>query len=86
MAMSDHAVTPEYVASLASQLAPNDRLRLVERIIHELRHETTLTTHIRTSWTQVHGMIPYPAFGEDAQSWVSRSRAESDRERLGTES
>ncbi len=32
-------------------------------------------------WSDLRGALPCPAFGEDAQKWVSRSRRESDAKR-----
>jgi hypothetical protein len=29
-------------------------------------------------WSDIRGALPYPAFGEDAQEWVSRTRREGD--------
>lgn len=33
------------------------------------------------SWKEMCGAVPYPALGEDAQEWVTRSRRESDLSR-----
>jgi hypothetical protein len=33
------------------------------------------------SFRDIRGALPYPAFGEDAQEWVSRTRRESDEHR-----
>ena len=32
-------------------------------------------------WSEVRGSVEHPLFGEDAQAWVSRTRAESDDHR-----
>jgi len=32
-------------------------------------------------WSDIRGALPYPAFGEDAQEWVSRTRREGDERR-----
>jgi len=85
MATSDPAVTPEYIASLPAQLAPGDRLRLAERIIHELTSETASKNLSNRAWRDIRGIIPHPAFGEDAQAWVTRHRADSDRGRWRSE-
>lgn len=34
----------------------------------------------RVKWLPLRGSASYPMTGEDAQAWVSRSRAESDRD------
>ena len=32
-------------------------------------------------WADLAGMLPYPALGEDAQAWVTRTRREGDEHR-----
>ena len=36
----------------------------------------------KKKWADVMGMLPYPAFGEDAQEYISRSRREAEEQRL----
>lgn len=35
----------------------------------------------RRQWQEISGAAPFPLTGEDAQTWVTRSRAESDEQR-----
>jgi len=32
-------------------------------------------------WSDIRGALSYPAFGEDAQEWISRTRHEGDERR-----
>ena len=63
---------------LASQLSSAERLRLVERIVHDMAAPGEATTSgRRRSWSEIRGRVAYPLCGEDAQAWVSRTRSES---------
>jgi hypothetical protein len=35
----------------------------------------------RRKWSEIHGAAQYPMVGEDARTWVSRTRQESDEGR-----
>jgi hypothetical protein len=72
----------EDLAALASRLQPSDQLRLVERIVHGLAApDEALTMDERRSWREIRGRAAYPLCGEDAQTWISRGRSESDEAR-----
>jgi len=76
------SVNLEQVAALAAQLPWTDRLRLVERIAHELAVppvEGQDAPH--ADWMSLRGIAPNLLGGEDAQAWVSRTRRESDEQR-----
>jgi hypothetical protein len=72
-------VSWEDLAALASRLDPSEQLLLVERIVHDLAvaGETSATGE-RRSWHELRGRAVHPLCGEDAQTWVSRGRHESD--------
>lgn len=74
--------TLEQVAALAAQLSATDRLRLVERIVHDLA-STPATNEPRPGhdWRSLRGIAPNLLGGEDAQAWVSRTRREGDEQR-----
>jgi hypothetical protein len=76
-------VSLEQVEALAAKLAPDDRRTLAERILRGLSAGQTGRPALR--WSDVRGALAYPACGEDAQQWVTRSRQEADerRERQG---
>ena len=76
------AVSWEHLAELASQLSSAERLRLVERIVHDMAATgESATSGRRRSWSEIRGRVAYPLCGEDAQAWVSRTRSESDESR-----
>lgn len=61
----------------AELLTRKEQLMLAVRLINKAHQPGTLPL----KWKDICGLIPYPALGEDAQTWVSRNRAESDSER-----
>ena len=76
------SVNLEQVAALAAQLPWTDRLRLVERIVHELTVSPVEGQAApRADWMSLRGIAPNLLGGEDAQAWVSRTRRESDEQR-----
>lgn len=72
-------VTPTYeeVVKLADALPPDERLRLIAHLANGARAAIGAPKSHRR-WTDLAGTAPYPALGEDAQAWVSRTRRESD--------
>ena len=72
----------EQVAALAAQLPRTDKLRLVERIAHELA-ELPVEGQAApcADWMSLRGIAPNLLEGEDAQAWVARTRRESDEQR-----
>jgi hypothetical protein len=70
--------TTEDLYNAATALPVRDRLRLVERIIHDLAQVPVET---RAKWMDLEGAAPDLLDGEDAQTWVSRTRGESDEGR-----
>ncbi len=53
-----------------------ERLRLVEKIVHELSAQPAMDNGPapRRRWREIRGLVAYPMCGEDAQEWVSRGR------------
>lgn len=59
-----------------------ERLRLVEKIVHDLLLAAReAESGERYDWMAIEGIAPDPLDGEDAQQWVSRTRQESDDHR-----
>ena len=52
-------------------LTADEQLRLVSYAAEKARRK----------WRDVRGLLPYPALGEDAQAWVTRTRREGDEHR-----
>ena len=46
-------------------------------LIQHLARRVVQTLKPARSFREIRGAIPYPALGEDAQEWVSRTRRES---------
>jgi hypothetical protein len=67
--------TTDDLYNAATALPVPDRLRLVERIVHDLAQPPAET---RPRWMDLEGAASALLDGEDAQAWVSRTRRESD--------
>jgi hypothetical protein len=75
-------VSLDQVAALAAQLPSPDRRKLAETLLRELAAEARQQGPPRCRlWREIRGSVPYPQCGEDAQTWVSRGRRESDEQR-----
>ena len=70
--------TTEDLYNAVTALPVRDRLRLVERIVHDLAQPPVET---RPKWMDLEGAAADLLDGEDAQTWVSRTRRESDEGR-----
>ena len=67
---------------LARMLTLDERLQLIAYLANAGRDgDAGLTADGRPKWADLLGTAPHPALGEDAQAWVSRTRAESDDDR-----
>jgi hypothetical protein len=62
------------------KLNPSEKLQLIAYLVEQCR-VTTQTKSQRRKWEEIGGKAPYPLANEDAQEWVSRTRAESDAKR-----
>lgn len=60
----------------AETLSANEQLTLAGMLIERARRATSPLPTGR-KWMDIAGIAPYPLAGEDAQDWVSRTRAES---------
>lgn len=65
----------ERLLEQTEQLTTAERLTLAARLIEDARRQVPdVAAQPTIKWRDVCGMLPYPAFGEDAQEYVSRSR------------
>jgi hypothetical protein len=69
--------TYEEVVRMADTLTPQERLRLIAHLATTTQVAVTAPNPGRR-WSDLAGTAPYPALGEDAQAWISRTRQESD--------
>lgn len=67
----------EDVRKLAESLSADEQLRLIADLATASR-STLAEALTHSTWIDLLGTAPYPALGEDAQAWVSRTRQESD--------
>ncbi len=59
-------------------LTPQEQLHLIAALAEKVRSAAALGPKPRRKWSDLSGILPYPACGEDAQEYISRSRRESD--------
>jgi hypothetical protein len=74
--------TEEIYEQIVKPLPAAERLRLVGKIVYDLSIQATegeLPKH--HDWMSLRGVAPNLLDGEDAQTWVSRTRGESDEDR-----
>jgi hypothetical protein len=72
----------EVYEEVVRSLPPQERMRLVEKIAHELALQRShAPTGRRDNWRELEGIAPDLLAGEDAQEWVTRTRQESDEDR-----
>jgi len=64
----------------ANKLTPSERLLLASRLIQGVRSDLP-SRKSRWKWRDAAGLLPYPALGEDAQSYISRARRADNEHR-----
>ena len=52
-----------------NSLSTMEKLDLIAQLTRAVEHDLKPAR----SWSEIRGALPYPAFGEDAQEWVSRT-------------
>ncbi len=79
--MANEAVAEVY-EEVVKRLSPPERLRLVERIAHDLSAQPAAGERPEEyDLLSLGGIAPNLLAGEDAQEWVSRTRREADEHR-----
>lgn len=61
-------------------LTTDEQLRLVSFVADKARRQRPGPQR-RRKWRDLRGLLAYPALGEDAQAWVTRTRREGDEQR-----
>jgi hypothetical protein len=70
----------DQILKRAGKLSPSERLLLAGRLIQSVRTELPVRKS-RLKWMDAAGLLAYPALGEDAQGYISRSRRTDDDQR-----
>lgn len=65
------------------RLTTDEQLRLIGMLSERARSPKVVGAEPRLKWSDLAGMLEYPACGEDAQELISRSRRGADAKRLG---
>jgi hypothetical protein len=74
-------MTVQEVYRRAKQLTPEEKKELVELLTEGEKPEETDASP-RPSLMDLQGLVPYPFFGEEAQDYITRTRAEwAEREK-----
>jgi len=68
------------IMSETNKLDADQQLRLAAYLIERARTAASAPAPQRR-WRDLCGLYTYPALGEDAQKWVSRTRSEGDDRR-----
>jgi hypothetical protein len=58
----------------AARLTPAERLLVACRLLEGVQNELTAKPSKALQWRDLSGMLPYPAYGEDAQAYITRTR------------
>ena len=75
------AQSVENVLKQAARLTPAERLTLASRLIDGVRQEIPAKNVKPLKWRHLRGMLPNPAYGEDAQAYITRTRREDSAQR-----
>jgi len=70
----------DQILKRAGKLTPSERLLLASRLIQGVRNEIPARKRNK-KWQDSVGLLKYPALGEDAQTYISRSRRTDDDQR-----
>jgi len=70
----------ENIIKEVDSLSVQEQLHLATHLLEQASRALPPTT-LRRKWREIRGIAPYPLVGEDAQTWVSRTRRESDESR-----
>lgn len=72
----------EIYEQIVKPLPATERLRLVEKIVHDLSTPPAESeSPNRYEWMSLRGIAPNLLEGEDAQAWVARTRRAADEQR-----
>jgi hypothetical protein len=72
----------EEIIKKVDLLTTEEQLSLIAALAEKARASTVVRSEPLRRWSDLMGMLSYPACGEDAQGYISHSRRESDEKRL----
>lgn len=72
--------TLQQLKQQADTLTLEEQLELIAYLAEKAR-QAQPTNKPRQKWSEIRGLASAPALGEDAQTWVSRTRQEADEYR-----
>lgn len=72
----------EEIIEKVDLLTVEEQLSLIAALAEKARASAVVRSDSGRTWSDLKGMLPYPACGEDAQAYIARSRRESDKNRL----
>ena len=64
----------------ADALSPEEQWLLANHLVSRALRQMPAAKS-RRKWSDLRGALPYPALGEDAQAYISRTRREGDEHR-----
>jgi hypothetical protein len=73
--------TIDQIVKQAGKLTPSERLLLASRLIQGVRSNLP-SRKTNRKWRDAIGLLPYPALGMDAQSYISQYRRDDDNRRV----
>ena len=64
----------------ADNLSVEEQLSLIAHLVEKVR-QSTMAPKPKRKWSELRGLVTEPALGEDAQTWISRTRHSADSHR-----
>lgn len=72
----------QQVLTEIDRLSPTEQIEVLSHTIDRVKqHQPLESTKSTPTWSDMTGIATFPLMGEDAQSWVSRTRQEGDEHR-----
>lgn len=68
----------EEIIGKADLLTAEEQLSLIAALAEKAKASSAVQSGSRLKWSDLKGTLPYPACGDDAQSYITHSRRESD--------
>lgn len=69
------------ILSKADLLSSDEQLQVIAALAEKARTSASSGGKHNSKWVDMAGLLPYPACGQDAQEYISKSRQESSAKR-----